>query len=156
MTIPEKKPRLSPEEWEAYKVQRLRTKLADRAKRDPTYRFYTLYGHICRMDVLKLAWKEVKKNAGGPGVDNVCIKDFNNEEKVTQLLETIQRELQEESYIPQPVKRVFIPKPNGKLRPLGIPTLKDRIVQASTKLILKRISKSVRSGLGQIDQRIKH
>lgn len=139
MTIPENKPRLPPEEWEAYKVQRLRTKLADKAKREPTYRFYTLYGHISRMDVLKEAWREVKKNAGGPGIDNMCIKDLDTEEKVTKLLETIQQDLQEETYLPQPVKRVFIPKPNGKLRPLGIPTVKDRIIQAAAKLVLEPI-----------------
>jgi RNA-directed DNA polymerase len=139
MAVTETKVRLPEEEWEALKVQRLRTKLADKAKREPKFRFYILYEHIKRMDVLKLAWKEVKKNAGGPGVDNVCIKDFDNEGKVSQLLETIQRELHEETYIPQPVKRVFIPKPNGKLRPLGIPTVKDRIVQAAARMVIEPI-----------------
>lgn len=139
MTTTETKSKLPQEEWEALKVQRLRTKLADKAKREPKFRFYTLYGHIYRMDVLKLAWIEVKKNGGGPGIDNVCIKDLDNEDKITHLLDTIHQELLEETYTPQPVKRVYIPKPNGKLRPLGIPTVKDRIVQTATKLILEPI-----------------
>ncbi len=137
MTTTEK--RLPPEKWEAYKVQRLRTKLADKAKREPAFRFYALYGHIYRMDVLKSAWKEVKKNGGGPGFDNVCIRDFDDDAKLAQLLDTIRQELQEERYTPQPVKRVYIPKSNGKLRPLGIPTVKDRIVQAATKLVLEPV-----------------
>ena len=139
MANTEKKERLPPEKWEEVKVQRLRTKLADKAKREPKFRFYTLYGHIYRMDVLKQAWKEVKKNGGGPGVDKVCIRDFESESQILQLLETIHWELQEERYTPQPVERVYIPKPNGKRRPLGIPTVKDRIVQAATKLILEPI-----------------
>ena len=81
MAVTETKVRLPEEEWEALKVQRLRTKLADKAKREPKFRFYILYEHIKRMDVLKLAWKEVKKNAGGPGVDNVVSKTSTMKER---------------------------------------------------------------------------
>ncbi len=121
------------------KVQCLRTKLANKAKQEPKFRFYNLYGQILRMDVLQIAWNLVRKNGGAPGIDNVSIRSFDSAEKVTDLLVTIQKELKEKSYRPQPVKRVYIPKPNGKLRPLGIPTVKDRIVQAAVKLLLEPI-----------------
>lgn len=133
------KQRLPQDEWDALKVQRLRMKLAEKAKREPKFRFYTLYGHIYRIDVLKEAWKQVKRNGGCPGYDGVSIKSLDNEDMIENLLETIQRELKEGTYVPQPVKRVYIPKANGKLRPLGIPTIKDRIVQTATKLILEPI-----------------
>ncbi|NGX38608.1 MAG: Group II intron-encoded protein LtrA, partial [Chlamydiae bacterium] len=125
------KQRLPQDEWDALKVQRLRMKLAEKAKREPKFRFYTLYGHIYRIDVLKEAWKQVKRNGGCPGYDGVSIKSLDNEDMIENLLETIQRELKEGTYVPQPVKRVYIPKANGKLRPLGIPTIKDRIVQTA-------------------------
>ena len=114
-------------------------KLAEKAKREPKFRFYTLYGHFSRMDVLKEAWRQVKRNGGSPGCDGVSIKSLDSEGKITELLMEIQRELREGRYTPQPVKRVYIPKANGKLRPLGIPTVKDRIVQTAAKLILEPI-----------------
>lgn len=138
-TNTEQKERLPQDEWDAYKVQRLRMKLAEKAKREPKFRFYALNGHIHRMDVLKEAWKQVKKNGGCPGIDNVSIKSFDTEEKVEHFLVAIQQELKEGTYVPQPVKRVYIPKPNGKLRPLGIPTVKDRVIQAAVRLILEPI-----------------
>jgi len=121
------------------KVQCLRTKLANKAKQEPKFRFYNLYGQILRMDVLQVAWNLVRKNGGAPGIDKVSIQSFDSEWKVTDLLVSIQKELKEKRYRPQPVKRVYIPKPNGKLRPLGIPTVKDRIVQAAVKLLLEPI-----------------
>lgn len=125
------------EEWDVLKVQRLRTKLAEKAKREPKFRFYTLYGHIYRKDVLKEAWKQVKRNGGGPGIDGITIQSL--EAKIESYLEQIHQELKEGTYTPEPVKRVYIPKANGKLRPLGIPTVKDRIIQTATKLILEPI-----------------
>lgn len=121
------------------KVHRLRTKLADKAKREPKFRFYCLYGHIHRMDVLCTAWEQVKKNGGCSGIDNISLKTFDSEEKVLNLLISVQQELKDKSYRSMPLKRVMIPKPNGKLRPLGIPTVKDRVVQAATRLILEPI-----------------
>jgi RNA-directed DNA polymerase len=91
------------------------------------------------MDLLYVAWRQVKKNGGGAGIDNVPLKSFCSEEKVTQLLISIQRELREKTYRSQPVKRVYIPKSTGKLRPLGVPTVKDRVVQAAVKLLLEPI-----------------
>lgn len=91
------------------------------------------------MDVLRTAWEQVKKNGGCPGIDNISLKSFDSEEKVLNLLISVQQELKDKSYRPMPLKRVMIPKPNGKLRPLGIPTVKDRVVQAATRLVLEPI-----------------
>lgn len=91
------------------------------------------------MELLYVAWRQVKKNGGGAGVDNVSLKSFDSEGKVTQFIGSIQQELKDKTYRPQPVKRVYIPKSNGKLRPLGIPTIKDRVVQAAVKLLLEPI-----------------
>ena len=119
------------------KVDRLRMKLGQKAKREPKFKFYTLYGHICREDVLLVAWEAVRKNAGASGVDNVSIQDV--EQDVEGFINDIQKSLVNRTYKPMPVKRVFIPKPNGKLRPLGIPTVKDRVVQQAVKLVLEPI-----------------
>jgi RNA-directed DNA polymerase len=121
------------------KVQCLRTKLADKAKREPKFRFYSLYGHIYRKDVLQTAWEQVKKNGGCPGIDNVSLNIFDSEEKIQEFLISLQEELKNKTYRPSSLKRVMIPKSNGKLRPLGIPTVKDRVVQAATRLILEPI-----------------
>jgi len=127
---------------EEVKVNRLRFKLGNKAKQEPKFRFYTLYQHIYRMDVLRLAWKQVRENKGCPGIDGVRIDSFKTDEEVETFLLDIQESLKERTYRPQPVKRVYIPKPNGKLRPLGIPTIRDRVVQQATKLILEPIFES--------------
>lgn len=94
------------------------------------------------MDVLRIAWRQVRENKGCPGIDGVRIDSLDTDEKVEAFLLDIQASLKEGTYRPQPVKRVYIPKPNGKLRPLGIPTIKDRVVQQATKLILEPIFES--------------
>ncbi len=86
-----------------------------------------------------MAWKQVRRNGGCPGVDNIPLKSFDSEEKVHDFLVSVQQELKDKTYRPMPVKRVLIPKSNGKLRPLGIPTVKDRVVQAAVRLILEPI-----------------
>jgi RNA-directed DNA polymerase len=129
-------------EREAEKVNRLRFKLGEKAKQEPKFRFYSLYQHIFRMDVLWLAWEQVKGNRGSPGIDGVKFDDFDTENKVETFLLDIQESLKERTYRPQPVKRVFIPKPNGKLRPLGIPIIRDRVAQQAVKLILEPIFES--------------
>lgn len=121
------------------KVERLRAKLGKKAKQEKSFKFYSLYGHICNMDVLKVAWKRVRENKGSPGVDGVSIESLETEEKVTNFLKEIQTELQNKTYQPLPVKRVYIPKTNGKLRPLGIPCLRDRLIQTAACLILEPI-----------------
>lgn len=120
------------------KVRQLQSKLYLTAKKCSSRRFHALYDKVYREDVLFEAWKRVKANKGSSGNDNVSIEDVETYGVERYLLE-IQQELMNKSYRPQPVKRVMIPKPDGSQRPLGIPTVKDRIVQMATKIAMEPV-----------------
>ena len=118
------------------KVRKLQRTLYRKAKAEPKYRFYSLYGEMCRKDILDHALVRVTRNEGGAGVDGVELAEVNREERREQWLEELADQLSSQRYRPSPVRRVYIPKGEGKVRPLGIPTVKDRVVQAAAVIVL--------------------
>jgi RNA-directed DNA polymerase len=119
-------------------LQELRRKIYIKAKADKQWRFWGLYGHITKPEVLQEAYRLAKANKGAPGIDGKSFEDV-EQEGLEGFLEGIRQELLERTYRPRPNRRVEIPKGNGKTRLLGIPTIKDRVVQGAVKLILEPI-----------------
>jgi len=119
-------------------VQKLQTALHAKAKAEPGYRFYALYDKISRDDILAHAYAQCRSNQGAPGVDG---QEFADVEAygVERWLGELALALREETYRPDPIRRVFIPKANGKLRPLGISTLRDRVCMSAALLVLDPI-----------------
>jgi len=123
----------------AERVQLYQRKLYQKAKQEKSFRFYVLYDKIFLDYVLKESWKRVRGNAGSPGIDGITFKAIEEGEGVDKFLKTLQEELRAQTYKPSAVKRVWIPKNNGQQRPLGIPTIKDRVAQMACKMVIEPI-----------------
>ncbi len=129
--------RLKPPE----KVEKLQKTLHIKAKQSPNYRFYALYDKVYRADVLDYAYRICRSNDGAPGVDRQTFSDideYGEERWLSELAEALRKK----EYQPQAVRRVYIPKPDGKQRPLGIPTIRDRVVQTAAMVVLEPIFES--------------
>jgi len=120
------------------KIRMLQRKLYRKAKAEPDYRFYLLYDKIYREDILAHAYALAKANQGAPGVDEQTFEQIESE-GLAEWLDGIGKQLRAKTYKPQPVRRVMIPKPGGGERPLGIPTIRDRVVQTAAKLVSEPI-----------------
>jgi len=127
----------SPEITTPEKLRHLQDTLNRKAKAEPDYRFWSLYGELTRRDLLEHALRLVVRNGGAPGVDGQTLGQITaTPETRSHWLTELEEELKAKTYRPAPVRRVFIPKSNGGQRPLGIPTVKDRVVQMAALLVL--------------------
>jgi group II intron reverse transcriptase/maturase len=119
-------------------VQKLQAALHDKAKKSPNFRFYALYDKVYRKDVLTFAYQSCKANGGAAGVDNQTFEDI-EAYGAARWLDELTQELKSQKYRPLPVRRVYIPKPGGQQRPLGVPAIRDRAVMMAAVLVLDPI-----------------
>lgn len=120
-------------------IRTLQRKLYTKAKQEPAYRFYALYDKVWRADILMFAYRLVRANKGSPGVDGVNFEDIDATIGIDKFLSELAQDLKDKTYHPSPVRRVMIPKADGSLRPLGIPTIRDRVAQMAVKLVIEPI-----------------
>ena len=120
-------------------IRTLQRKLYTKAKQEPAYRFYALYDKVWRADILMFAYRLVRANKGSPGVDGMNFEDIEQKTGIDTFLSELAQDLKHKTYQPSPVRRVMIPKADGSQRPLGIPTIRDRVAQMAVKLIIEPI-----------------
>ena len=120
-------------------IRTLQRKLYTKAKQEPAYRFYALYDKVWRADILNHAYRLVRANKGSPGVDGISFEAIEQTTGIDAFLSELAQDLKEKTYHPSPVRRVMIPKADGSLRPLGIPTIRDRVAQMAVKLVIEPI-----------------
>ncbi len=120
-------------------IRTLQRKLYTKAKQEPAYRFYALYDKVWRADILMFAYRLVRANKGSSGVDGMNFEDIEQKIGIDTFLSELALDLKNKTYDPSPVRRVMIPKADGSQRPLGIPTIRDRVVQMAVKLIIEPI-----------------
>ena len=120
-------------------IRTFQRKLYTKAKQEPAYCFYALYDKTYREDILSHAWRLVRTNGGSPGIDGIDFEAIERGEGVEGFLRELARDLQAKTYRAQPVRRVLIPKADGSMRPLGIPTIRDRVAQMAVKLVIEPI-----------------
>jgi RNA-directed DNA polymerase len=119
-------------------LQELRKRIGEKAKAEPHHRFWGIYTHVWKLDVLEEAYRLAKKNNGAPGVDGMTFQQIESK-GLEEYLQALSQELRDKSYRPLPCRRVTIPKEGGKVRGLKIPTIRDRVVQGAVRLILEPI-----------------
>ena len=122
------------------KIRELQRKLYRKAKQEKEYRFYLLYDKVYRLDILNYAYRLVRANKGAPGVDGETFASIEERDGgAEKYLEEIAGELKRQCYKAEPVRRVYIPKAGGGKRPLGIPVIKDRVVQMAVKIVIEPV-----------------
>ena len=120
-------------------IRTLQRKLYTKAKQEPAYRFYALYDKVWRADILMHAYRLVRANKGSPGIDGMSFEDIEQKTGIETFLTALAQDLKDKTYHPSPVRRVMIPKDDGSKRPLGIPTIRDRVAQMAVKLVIEPI-----------------
>jgi RNA-directed DNA polymerase len=121
------------------RIRTLQRKLYVKAKQEPAYRFYALHDKVWRADILEFAYRLVRANQGSPGVDGMTFEAIEQERGIDKFLRDLAQELKHKTYRASPVRRVMIPKADGRPRPLGIPTIRDRVAQTAVKLVIEPI-----------------